>query len=281
MPASLAVLLVLFAPNISSSAGLKPETLAAWDQYIETVDARVKSAVAGDSAFLWIDEQPGQAQRLQHGEVIVSQIKVRRAVSHGLIHHWVGAAFIPNTTLADVLAVAHDYEEFPIWYAPTVSQANLLGRSGDEDRFTIRYVSTVLWVTAVLDVESVAHYFQVDSTRWYSTARSARIQEVHEYGQPAEHKTPPDDGNGYLWRAYGVSRYQQRDNGVYIEQESIGLSRQIPAALQWMVEPAVRRLSRDLLVKSLRQTREAVRLKSADKPASTSASGMSSQKFKD
>jgi hypothetical protein len=46
---------------------------------------------------------------------------------------------------------------------------------------------------------------------------------------------------------------------VYLEQENIVLSRAIPNSLMWMVEPAIRMMSRDLVVTSLRQTREAVR----------------------
>jgi hypothetical protein len=263
-PPSLAALLVLCTSMVSRSAELKPETLAAWDQYIGTVDARVKTAAAADSAFLWVDKEPGQVQRVQRGEVIVSQIKPQnaQAVPHGLIHDWIGAVFVPDATLADVLAVARDYDQYPDWYGPTITQANLLGRAGDEDRFTIRYVHTALFVTVVLETEYEAHYFQVDATRWYSIARSTRIQEIHEYGKPGERKMPPDDGSGYLWRMYSVLRYEQRDNGIYIERETVGLSRRIPVALRWLVEPAVRRLSRNLLVRFLQQTREAILLKS-------------------
>jgi len=259
---ALATLLVLSTPAISNSAELRPETLASWDQYIGTVDARAKTASAAQSAFLWVDEDLGRRQRVQRGEVEVLQVKVESAVPHGLIHDWIGAIFVTNATLADVLAVAHAYDEYPKWYGPTVSQAKFLGREGDKDRFTIRYVRTVLWVTSVIDVEYETDYFQVDATRWYSVTRSSRVQDVEHYGQPDERKLPPDRGNGYLWRIYSVARYEQRDNGVYIEQENIGLSRRIPAAFRWMVEPVVKRLSRDLLVKSLQQTREAVLSKS-------------------
>ena len=124
---------------------------------------------------------------------------------------------------------------------------------------------TVLFVTAVLEVEYDARYFEVNKARWYSVARSTRIQEISAYGKPDERKMPTDDGSGYLWRIYSVSKYEERDNGLYIEQENIGVSRRIPAALRWMVEPAVRRLSRDLLAKSLEQTRVALLSNSAPK----------------
>ncbi len=222
----------------------------------------MKKVSAAAGAFLWVDEDPGRRQRVQRGEVEVLQVKVESAVPHGLIHDWMGTVFVADATLADVLAVAHSYDDYPKWYGPTVFKANLLGRDGDKDHFAIRYVRAVLWVTSVLDVEYETDYFQVDATRWYSVTRSSRIQDVEQYGKPDEHQLPPDAGNGYLWRIYSVARYEQRDNGVYIEQENIGLSRRIPAAFRRIVEPVVKRLSRDLLVRTLQQTRDAVLSKS-------------------
>ena len=262
---ALAAFLVLCIPTASSSAELRSDTLAAWDRYIATLDARVKT-VSAKSAFLWVDEDRGRGQRVQRGEAVALQVQAESAVPHGLIHDWIGAVFVPDATLTDVFAVAHAYDDYPKWYGPTVSQANLLGRDGDVDIFMIRYVRTVLWVTSVLEVEYETHYFQVDATRWYSITRSSGVQEIEQYGRRDERKMPPDDGNGYLWRIYSVSRYEQRDNGVYIEQENVGLSRQIPAAFRWMVEPVVNRLSKDLLVRSLQQSREAVLSKSGGSP---------------
>lgn len=48
------------------------------------------------------------------------------------------------------------------------------------------------------------------------------------------------------------------EGGVYFEVEAIALSRDIPAMLRLMVEPVVRRVSRNSLATALRQTQEAV-----------------------
>ena len=257
--------LISCTPVVSSAVEWKPETLAAWEQYIGTVDRRLKATSAANDPFLWIDEVPGRAERVQRGEVLVSQIRTDATkVPHGLIHDWVGGMFVANATIEQALAVARNYERYPEWYGPTVNQASLLGRSGDEDRFKVRYVRTALFVTVVLDAEYETRYYQLDSTRWYSISRSLRIQETHDYGRANERLIPADDGSGYLSRIYSLSRYEQRDNGVYIEQENIALSRGIPASLRWMIEPVVRRLSRDLLTKTLQQTRAAVRPRSGE-----------------
>ncbi len=196
-------------------------------------------------------------ERVRRGEALVSQIEAG-SVPHGLIHRWVGAVFVPDATVADVLAVTRDYDQYPRWFGPTINQVNLLSKAGGEDCFVIRYVRKVLYVTAVIEAEYAARYSQVDATRWYSITRSVRVQDIQGYGQPDERKLPPDDGNGYVWRIYNITKYEQRDNGVYIEEQDIALSRQIPVALRWIVEPAVKRLSRGLLERSLQQTRRAV-----------------------
>src|SRR5690349_13462946 len=53
-------------------------------------------------------------------------------------------------------------------------------------------------------------------------------------------------------------------SGVYVELEAIVLSRDIPAALRFVVDPVVRSVSRNALLTSLRQTDEAVCGRSAD-----------------
>jgi len=68
------------------------------------------------------------------------------------------------------------------------------------------------------------------------------------------------EGSGVIWRLFSIARYLERDGGVYIELEAIGLSRDIPASLRWIVEPIVRRVSRGSLSTSLQQTENAVLL---------------------
>jgi hypothetical protein len=71
---------------------------------------------------------------------------------------------------------------------------------------------------------------------------------------------PVGEGRGIIWNLAGITRYLERDGGVYLEFEAMGLSRDIPASVRWFVEPMVRRLSRASLVTSLEQTEKAVRV---------------------
>jgi hypothetical protein len=67
------------------------------------------------------------------------------------------------------------------------------------------------------------------------------------------------EGTGLLWRLFSITRFEERDGGIYIELEAIALSRDIRASLRWMIEPIVRRVSKSSLITSLQQTEGAVR----------------------
>ena len=60
---------------------------------------------------------------------------------------------------------------------------------------------------------------------------------------------------------HGQWFFQNGPQRVYVELEAIGLSRDIPGSLRWLVEPIVRRVSQASLSTSLRQTEKAVLLR--------------------
>ena len=244
-------LLVVCVRAISGSAGLTPETLKAWNEYVQGIDLHREA-----SQFLWIDQDPPRAARARQGEILAdSAIGANdpQVVPYGLIHHWVGAVFVPGVTLAQVFAVVDDYDRYSEYYSPTVTASALLCRNGEGERYCLRYTRKVLFVAEVLDTEYQVRHVQVDARRWYSIAQSTHLQEVRDQGEGSH-------GSRYLWRIYSIWRYEQRDGGVYVEQENIVLSRSIPNSLRWLVEPVIRQLSKDLTVTSLRQTRDAVDL---------------------
>ena len=52
--------------------------------------------------------------------------------------------------------------------------------------------------------------------------------------------------------------FEGYDGGVLIENESIALSRDIPASIRWLLNPIVNHLPRNSISTALRQTRDAV-----------------------
>jgi hypothetical protein len=129
---------------------------------------------------------------------------------------------------------------------------------GEADRFVLRLRNQSLVSKAALDATYTATYVQLDPKRTYAVAHTTRVQEIDHFGEASQRTLPPGEGNGYIWQLYATTRFVEQDGGVYIEAEGIALSRDIPVAARWFVDPIVRRVSRDALHTSLTQTVQAV-----------------------
>ena len=255
----LALLALLSAPAQSTASELKDQTLAAWDGYISSACVRAEIR-AKESPFLRISELPETRRRVQAGEISVWREGEDHParVPHGLIHDWMGAVFIPKATIAEILAVTRDYDRYPEIYKPAVMEAEELGSAGNDDRFSMVLIQKVLFVTAAMKGEYETRYVQVDAKRWYAISQSRRLRAIEKFGQPDMHVLPPDRGPGYVWRLYTFTKFEESDGGVYIELEALGLSRDVPSLLRWLVDPIVEHLPRNSLHATLEETRDAV-----------------------
>jgi len=264
---------ILCFPLVSRAAELAPETLKGWEDYIRTENSVAAGRPSG-GPFLWIDESADRKRRVHDGEVLTSPVGKNgpKSVPHGLIHHWVGAVFVPGVHLEDVLAVARDYGRYKEYYAPNVLDSQPLRRGENGNLFSMVMLNKALFSKTALDAEFQESYARVNAKKWYGVVNSTRVQQVDNYGQPDQRKLSPDEGSGYIWRLYSLSRFEERDGGVYVELEAIALSRDIPASLHWLVNPIVRRVSKGSLEVSLVKTQEAVRSTQAARNAAAGTS---------
>lgn len=257
--ALLALLALFSVPAQSSANELKEQTLAEWNDYVHSACLRTEER-AEDAPFLRVSEQPERRDRARAGEVIVwREGGGRRAkVPHGLIHDWVGVMFIPGAKIADVFAVARDYDHYSEIYKPAVMAARRRGSDGDDDSYSMLLVQKVLFVTAAVQGEYETQYTQIDAKHWYSTSQSTRLQAVEGFGQADMRVLPPDRGPGFVWRLFSFTRFEESDGGVYVEVEAMALSRDVPAMLRWLVDPVVDHMPRDSVRETLEKTRDAV-----------------------
>jgi hypothetical protein len=253
-------LMMFFALARANAADLKSETVQTWQEYIKTASARNEKHLVQGNVFLSIDEVPGQALRLRSGEITVSPAgpHVPIKVPSGLIHDWIGAAFIPNVTLDDVLPVVRDYDHYKDFYHPNVIDSKAITAGESADQFSMLLINKAVVAKTALDSDYQSSYARLDGQRWYSTTEATRIQEIADYDTSSPHRLPENEGTGLLWRLHSFTRLEERDGGVYVELEAIALSRDIPVTLRWLVEPIVRQISRASLVTSLQQTQSAV-----------------------
>jgi len=255
------VFIVILFPGTANSANLKTETLKAWEEYVDAVNAQMQERLVADHPFLLSDEDPELAAKLRSGEIVVSPAgpHIPKRVPSGLIHDWNGEAFIPNATLHDVLPVVRGYRCYKEAYKPAVIDSRVITASESEDEFYMLLMNKSLVAKTALDSDFRSSYLRVNDQRWYSVSESTRIQEIAAYGTDGQHMLPEDEGTGLIWKTYSITRFEERDGGVYVELEAIVLSRDIPFLLRYVVSPIVRRVSREALMTSLRQTQDAVR----------------------
>jgi hypothetical protein len=237
----------------------KPDTLSGWDEYIRNVETRMKERLDGHTRFLWTDESAERRQQIAAGAILVAPMIADGTlrVPHALIHHWIGAVFIPGVTIDSLSTLMLNYSAYKDFYKPTIVDSKLLTCIGSDQTFWMRWQRKVLFVTVSMEGQYQTRHIQVDRYRGYNVADAIQIQEIENYGRPDQRLLPPGTGDGYMWKLHSITRYEERDGGVNLEIEVMALSRDIPFGTRWLVNPIVNRISSDSLTTTLQQTRDA------------------------
>jgi hypothetical protein len=269
-----ACLMVILAFSLSSQTSaasstwysLKAATLRAFQSYVSEREAHSqKSLTVGD--FLWVDdlgkkEREEAYARLRHGDVILRRVTVgvgspNNALSGGMIHDWEGIVFIPGAKLNDVLEILQDYDHHAAYFAPDMEQSRIESHDGNHYRVFYRF----RWhkvVTVVLNSEHDVNYFRDTATRAHSRSSALRIAEVDDPGGPKEKEKQPGEDNGFLWRMETWWRMEEKDGGVYVQNNVVSLTRDIPTGLAWLIEPFITSIPKESLEFTLGATRKAV-----------------------
>ena len=248
-------------------AKLKTETQEAFERYVKQVEARNEGELKRGSALLWVDGFPEKQRAeayaaLKRGEVKMQKLEILDndkpiVCPGGMIHHWTGVVLIPGAKLEDVLGVLEDYDQHSVYYAPDVERSNIESREGDHFRVFLRFRRHKV-ITVVLDTEHEVQYFHDGAGRAHSRSSAVRIAEVENAGKSDEREKTPGDDGGFMWRMETWWRMEERDGGVYVQSEVASLTRDIPAALAWMIKPFVTGIPKETLTFTLEATRKAV-----------------------
>ena len=254
-------------PAGGGAPSLRPNTVAAFDEYVKLTEARNAEDVHRGTNLLWIDglkdsERAQAYEALKRGQVQMQKLETRRngekiRCPGGMIHHWVGVAFIPGAKLQDVLRVLEDYDHHAQYYAPDVEQSKIESHDGNHFQVFLRFRRHKV-ITVVLNTEHDVRYFTDSDTREHSRSSATRIAEVENAGKANEREKRPGDDGGYLWRMETWWRMEERDGGVYVQSEVVSLTRDIPAGLGWLIGPFVNSIPKETLTFTLEATRKAV-----------------------
>ena len=247
--------------SVAQAANLKPETVKAWEDYVQSASEGIQAHNNEPAGFLQLYDRPAVAAKIARGKIVVMPAgpHIPKKVPFGLIHDWIGTTFIPNTTIKDVLAIIRDYNKYREMYPPHVLEAKVTSTEETKDLFSVVLMNRSVIAKTALDFDYETVFVRVDDHRMYSITQSKRVQDIADYGTAKQRTLPEGQGTGLIWRLYSVSRFEERDGGLCVETEAMALSRDIPSALRLVVEPIVRRVSRESLETALGQTATAVR----------------------
>jgi hypothetical protein len=212
------------------AADLKPETAAAYDQYLKVTEAELATRSTPQN-YLWLDSHQKEKtqvwlsqdmlvprETLEHGEKI--------AIPDGAIQHWFGAVYLETASYDRVRDMLLNFASYKDWFKPQVIDSRLNKRDGDNFNAFLR-LSKKQVTQVVLNVDLTASYTALDPTHGTISVHSTRIGETQH---PTKQKTyeqelPAGETNGYLWRLDIYWRLASADVGVYVEMDMISLSR--------------------------------------------------------
>jgi hypothetical protein len=279
----LAALLILRAPRLFAQPS--PAAVAAFNTYAHTVESRLAQQHRSPDNFLALD--PAARARLRSGELLIEKISTP-ATPGALLHHWRATAFVPNIALPGdpkgrwggnigvpgdpkgrwggnigvpgdpkgrwggnptAAAFEHllqNFSAYPQNFAPEILSSTVLSRSPTGTLLRLRTRQHHV-ITVVLDTTCDVTFAALDATHGYSISRSTRIDQI----------TPTGD-NGFLYRLNTYWTWEQRDGGLYLQLESLSLTRSIPRGLAWAVQPYLESIPRESLVFTLTSARNAL-----------------------
>ncbi|HEY6447353.1 MAG TPA: hypothetical protein VIY53_12905 [Acidobacteriaceae bacterium] len=199
---------------------------------------------------------------MRRGELVVEQLTPAAGADlpGALLHHWRGMAFVPGATAAEFDQVLRDFRAYPQRFAPQVLAARVLSRVGDRYEVCLRVRQHSL-ITVTMDTTYEVRFERLDALHGSSSSRSMQIAELDADGR----RLPPASQHGFLWRMDTWWSYAEQDGGLYLQVETLSLTRAIPAGLGWAVRPFVESIPRNSLDFTLDSACSALR--PAAKPA--------------
>lgn len=221
-----------------------PAAAAAFDNYVAAVQQHHPAEPVLDGSA---------RQRLRQGQVLIERLTPLNEghLPGALLHHWRGSAFVAGATAADFDRVLQNYTAYPTVFSPQIVAANILAREGDDFHVKLR-VRQKHVLTVVLDTTYDVAFANPDPHHASSFSRSTRIAEISSPGSPNEHALSPSEDHGFLWGLDTWWTAEQADGGLYLQVESVSLTRSIPTGLSWIIGPYIESVPRESLAFTLR-----------------------------
>ena len=259
--------MVLVLAPLGNVVAAEPQRAAnsGFDSYINGIESRLARQHLSQSSFLaGLDASENTRSRLRGGELIVEKLTPANGpdLPGAMLHHWRATAFVPGARAADFERMMKDFNSYPQHFAPQVVQAQLLSERDDHgiDRVAASMrVCQKHIITVVMDMAYDVAFGLLDPRHGYSFSRSTRIAEIESPGTSRERALSASEEHGFLWRLNTYWSWEERDGGLYMQIETVSLTRSIPVGLRWAIGPFVESVPRESLEFTLRSACNALR----------------------
>jgi putative flippase GtrA len=242
------------SPEPLTISGPSAAAIAAWNNYVAKIEERY--AAPTQSNFFALDGRRVQNWRDRAVKGTVPMVATDPAdAPDAKIHHWTGAIYIPKTTVAAVVKRMQEYAGREMEFYQEVKASKLLDRNGERLNVFMRLQRDAGVVNAEYNTEHAVEYRSLDANRATSRSTSTKIAELEGAGTASERELPPGQDRGFLWKLNAYWRFEQSGDGVFIECESVSLSRGVPWLVRPIASPIVNRIARESLERTLRSLR--------------------------
>lgn len=249
-------LLLLVATAGPAIADPPPGAVAGFNTYIQSVESRLTQQHESRNAFV----APVAEGQLRRGELVIDEVKPSGTapLPGAILHHWRATAFAPGVTAADFERLMRNFSAYPQRFSPQVVRTSVVAQQGDRMQIVMRVRQKHI-ITVVMDTAYDVTFGRLDPQHGFSISRSTKIAEIDAPGTPDERELGASEEHGFLWRQNTYWSYVERDGGLYMQVESVSLSRAIPTGLGWAVGPFIESVPRDSLEFTMQATCNALR----------------------
>jgi len=220
IPGLLILALSCGAPAGLRAQELKPETIRAFECYIQSAEKRMETR----QAFLLADSNPAMNQQVVAGRIhtVPGNGPNPHKLAGGHLYDWIGTVFIDGAKVDRAIRFLQDYDHRAQYFPEVIASSKLQCRKGDgQFGFSMRMKEP-----SVIDVDNDVVWQKVDDHRWRCHSYSTQIKNVGGKDQR------------YIQRLFTYWRLFETGKGVYVEGESITLSGEFNAFMRtlgsWM-----------------------------------------------
>jgi hypothetical protein len=234
-----------------------PAATAAFNAYAAAVEARLARQHQSASGFVVGFVAPPHPT--PDHPILENRTPGNLDFPGAMLHHWRGTAFAPGATAAQFDLLLRNLSAYPRLFAPEVTAARQLNSLASDPIEAWLRLRQHHVLTVVLDTTYAISFASLDPHHRYCLSRSTHIAEIASPGTASEHTLPSAEEHGFLWRLNTYWSYEERPEGLYLQIETLSLTRSIPPGLGWAIRPFIESIPRESLDFTLHSACQALR----------------------